>query len=77
MIVTHFGGRASVLIHTDPCTDPDCPICSNHLCRQRTRDMEERLSWDAETLTSLGGAGERNRRSNTRSKNANGPVDGE
>jgi cation diffusion facilitator family transporter len=61
MIVTYFDGRASVLIHTDPCVDPDCPICSNHLCRQRTHDMEERLSWDAKTLTSQGRTGERNR----------------
>jgi cation diffusion facilitator family transporter len=65
MIVAQFSGRASVLIHTDPCLDPDCPICSNHLCRQRAQDMEERLTWDAKTLTSLGGAGERNRHPNT------------
>jgi cation diffusion facilitator family transporter len=61
MIVTHFGGRASVLIHTDPCVDPDCPICSNHLCEQRVHDLEERMTWDAKTLTSQGGAGKRNR----------------
>jgi cation diffusion facilitator family transporter len=59
MIVAQFSGRASVLIHTDPCVDPDCPICSNHLCKQRAQDMEERLNWDAKTLTSQGGAGER------------------
>jgi cation diffusion facilitator family transporter len=59
MIVAQFSGRASVLIHTDPCLDPDCPICSNHLCRQRAQDMEERLTWDAKTLTSQGSAGER------------------
>jgi cation diffusion facilitator family transporter len=67
MIVAQFSGRASVLIHTDPCVDPDCPICSNHLCKQRAKDMEERLPWDAKTLTSLGGAGERNRGPNINS----------
>jgi len=59
LIVEHFGGRASVLIHTDPCVDPDCPICSNHMCKQRAQDMEEKLTWDAKTLTMQGGAGQR------------------
>lgn len=76
LIVAHFRGRASVLIHTDPCVDPDCPICNNHMCHQRAHDTKEPLTWDAETLTSLGGAGERNRKSNTRSQNAEGPADG-
>ncbi|RPI49024.1 MAG: cation transporter [Deltaproteobacteria bacterium] len=54
-----FGGDASVLIHMDPCIDPDCPICRRHLCDSRHEDLEKRIAWTWETLTMQGGAGER------------------
>ncbi len=41
----HFGGAASVLIHMDPCIDPDCPICRRHLCDSRQEDLKKRTAW--------------------------------
>ncbi|EFK06097.1 cation diffusion facilitator family transporter [delta proteobacterium NaphS2] len=52
VIRDHFKGRASVLVHTDPCADPDCPACRRHTCELRKK-METGVStWTAETLIS-------------------------
>jgi cation diffusion facilitator family transporter len=51
IIVDHFGGRASVLIHTDPCTDPDCPVCRRHLCQSRGEPEKPPAPWGLETFT--------------------------
>lgn len=53
-IVDHFGGRASVLIHTDPCNDPDCPICMQYGCGLRREAGRGRPVWNANTLTMQG-----------------------
>jgi cation diffusion facilitator family transporter len=55
----HFGGAASVLIHMDPCVDPDCPICRRHLCGLRQKDHEDEVPWKWQTLILQGEAGER------------------
>lgn len=62
LIKAHFKGHAGVLIHLDPCIDPDCPICRRNLCCLRREQQAEHLIWTRETLTSQGGAGERLRR---------------
>ena len=59
IIKAHFGGTASVLIHLDPCTDPDCPVCSRHLCGLRGEDSVQQVPWTWETLILAGGVGER------------------
>ncbi len=59
VISDHFGGTANVLIHMDPCIDPDCPICRRHLCALREKDLKGQLSWSWETLILQGQAGER------------------
>ncbi|NNF98616.1 MAG: cation transporter [Desulfobacteraceae bacterium] len=35
ILITHFNRNASVLIHTDPCSKPECPICENYDCTLR------------------------------------------
>ncbi len=74
LIRSHFKGDASVLIHLDPCINPDCPICRRNMCRLRQEKQAEHLVWTRETLTSQGGAGERlrqmNEKSNEKSKTA-------
>lgn len=57
LIRDHFEGRAGVLIHLDPCTDPDCPICQREKCDLRRKEPETELPWDREMLTSQGSAG--------------------
>jgi len=59
LIKAHFEGRAGVLIHLDPCTDPDCPICLREKCDLRGNDMEKEIPWSREMLTSQGSAGSR------------------
>jgi len=53
-LVTYFDGRASVLVHMDPCEDPDCPICSQFLCKLRAEEKKGLRTWDMETLTMPG-----------------------
>jgi cation diffusion facilitator family transporter len=55
----HFGESSSVLIHLDPCIDPDCPICSRRMCTLRGKNKEHQVDWDWKTLTLRKGAGER------------------
>ena len=50
LIADHFGGAASLLIHTDPCIDPDCPVCRRHLCGLRQQEYGGEVSWKWETL---------------------------
>ena len=59
IVIKYFEGKASVLIHMDPCINPDCPICSHHLCELREEEMKDKISWSRKTLTLKGGAGER------------------
>jgi cation diffusion facilitator family transporter len=56
-LVDHFQGKASALIHLDPCIDPDCPVCSRSVCRWRMQDLSKRIAWNPETLTRQSGAG--------------------
>jgi cation diffusion facilitator family transporter len=51
MIVDHFDGKASALIHMDPCADPDCPICRNHQCQLRREPHKEKTAWSLNTMT--------------------------
>lgn len=49
-LVERFNGRASVLIHTDPCTDPDCPVCRKYSCRIRSQKYRGKTIWNRDTL---------------------------
>jgi divalent metal cation (Fe/Co/Zn/Cd) transporter len=50
IIVDHFEGKASALIHMDPCSEPDCPVCRNHQCQLRQEPTLEKTTWGLETL---------------------------
>jgi hypothetical protein len=68
IIKEHFAGAASVLIHLDPCTDPDCPVCSRYLCGFRGEDLKNQIPWTWKRLISAGGVGERLLAANKESK---------
>ena len=53
-IVEYFKGRASVLIHMDPCVDPDCPICRQQFCELRKHAPGIEIPWNSNTLTAYG-----------------------
>jgi cation diffusion facilitator family transporter len=46
----NFGGWADVLIHLDPCIDPECPVCGQVPCNLRHEDMVHQKTWNRQTL---------------------------
>ncbi len=50
IIADRFGGSASVLIHMDPCIDPDCPVCRRHNCDLRQNSVESTDDWNPESF---------------------------
>jgi divalent metal cation (Fe/Co/Zn/Cd) transporter len=47
----HFGGMVEILIHLDPCTIPECPVCSNEPCDLRNEKKTHHPVWQRERLT--------------------------
>jgi cation diffusion facilitator family transporter len=50
----YFEGQADILIHADPCMDPECPICSHAPCEYRQQDLRMQPLWRSDTLTCEG-----------------------
>ena len=65
LVIEHFGGRASALIHMDACTEDDCPVCQSRICALRNESPVEGLEWSLDTFTAHKG-GEWPRLSNNR-----------
>jgi cation diffusion facilitator family transporter len=51
ILIKHFKGRASALIHMDPCIDDDCPVCHENECRLRGRHVAADEQWSLSTIT--------------------------
>ena len=51
LLVDYFEGNAGVLVHMDPCKEPDCEICRQYGCELRSSDSEVDRAWDRHTLT--------------------------
>jgi len=47
----HFGGQADILIHTDPCEDPECPVCGHDPCKLRQEDTVRQRLWQSWVIT--------------------------
>jgi cation diffusion facilitator family transporter len=48
---SHFGGQADILIHTDPCEEPVCPVCGHDPCKLRQEDAVLQRLWQSRILT--------------------------
>ncbi len=48
----HFGGMSDLLIHLDPCLDPECPVCGHTPCDLRQESKIHQKIWNRQTLTS-------------------------
>lgn len=48
----HLGGFVDVMIHLDPCSDPECPVCANDPCSLRQADKAGYKTWKQDALTS-------------------------
>ncbi len=46
-----YGELADVLIHVDPCMEPECPICGHDPCMHRQADSRQQRLWQPEVLT--------------------------
>jgi len=54
-LIGHYQGRASVLIHMDPCAEPECPICRLADCTSRSEQAQrDAPAWDARSMTRQG-----------------------
>ena len=52
LLIDHFEGNAGVLVHMDPCESPECSVCRQYRCDQRTRKPEaDAIVWDRKRLT--------------------------
>ncbi|MEW6388425.1 MAG: cation diffusion facilitator family transporter [Thermodesulfobacteriota bacterium] len=47
----HFGSDADILIHVDPCAEPECPICGFDPCQHRQHETQSQRLWHPEVLT--------------------------
>ena len=47
----HFAGRADILIHADPCTEPECPICGYDPCIHRRAGTKMQRLWRKDVIT--------------------------
>jgi cation diffusion facilitator family transporter len=51
ILIKHFGGKAGVLIHMDPCTSDECPICGQYDCPLRSHPPLDKTVWDRTSVT--------------------------
>ena len=50
----YFQGQADILIHADPCMEPECPICGHDPCEHRREGTKMQPLWRRDTLTCNG-----------------------
>jgi cation diffusion facilitator family transporter len=51
ILIDYFKGRADILIHADPCMEPECPICGREPCEHRLATTKMQPLWRTDTLT--------------------------
>ncbi len=52
ILEAELGGMVEAMIHAEPCSEPECPICGFDRCALRTRPFKQRSPWVLERLTS-------------------------
>ncbi|MDM8556015.1 cation diffusion facilitator family transporter [Desulfococcaceae bacterium HSG7] len=50
IINEHFKHQSTVLIHLDPCTDENCPICASQHCKIRQARYHKQTDWSAKAI---------------------------
>jgi cation diffusion facilitator family transporter len=50
-IQEYFEGRASIMIHLDPCVDRECPLCGQSLCTIRNSSQYQLILWTLPLMT--------------------------
>lgn len=52
LIKKEFGDSIELFVHTDPCLDFSCPICTKVNCDVRQQSFEKRVDWTLENILS-------------------------
>lgn len=47
----HLDGRVDILIHAEPCIDPECPVCGYDPCALRQEPTQHQPLWYRDVLT--------------------------
>jgi cation diffusion facilitator family transporter len=47
----HYGELADIMIHLDPCLEPECPVCGYDPCVHRLEETRQQRLWRREVLT--------------------------
>ncbi|HVM88929.1 MAG TPA: cation diffusion facilitator family transporter [Puia sp.] len=50
LIKTEFGSFIELFVHTDPCLDFSCSICTKMHCNVRKKQFEKKIEWDAKNV---------------------------
>jgi len=59
LLMAEFGPQASVLVHMDPCREPECPVCRKTRCELRTAAAGPPVPWDPGDMIASGRPAER------------------
>ncbi len=52
LIKKEFGDAIELFVHTDPCLDFSCPICTKEPCNERKNIFEKRVEWTLSDILS-------------------------
>ena len=51
MLANNFEQKISVLVHMDPCDQPECKVCRRYQCSLRSHEADSSLTWNRKNLT--------------------------
>ena len=51
LIKNEFGEAVELFVHSDPCRNYSCKICSKQNCMVRQHDFEKRITWTIENIS--------------------------
>lgn len=51
LIKNEFGEAVELFVHSDPCREYSCRICTKHDCMVRQHDFEKRITWTIENIS--------------------------
>jgi len=52
LIKKEFGDAVEMFVHTDPCLNSSCPICSKHNCAVRQHIFQQKIEWTLNNVIS-------------------------
>lgn len=53
LLIKAFKGKASILIHMDPCQPDECPVCHRERCARRNAEPDHATQWSRQRLVRM------------------------